>query len=58
MTTMNSLGDFKMKNKKARYCPTCGTRCEPIGTCPLHGKIILGPPIRVCLNGHIAEVLR
>jgi len=42
----------------ANFCPTCGSKSEPAGVCPHHGKIIFGPPLRVCLNGHIAEVLK
>ncbi len=44
--------------KLAKYCPCCGQKCEPLGNCPYHGKVVLGPPLRVCLNGHIVEVLR
>jgi len=47
-----------IKNGKSNFCPRCGARCEPVGVCPNHGKIILGPPLRVCLNGHIAEVIK
>lgn len=53
--------------KKSKYCPTCGTPLneltgetalgKSIGTCPTHGKCIMGSPLRVCLNGHVVEVL-
>ena len=53
---------------KQKYCPTCGTPLDDltgentlgksIGTCPRHGKCIMGPPLRVCLNGHVVEVLK
>ena len=46
-----------IKDDKANFCPTCGAKCRPTGVCPNHGIIILGPPLRVCLNGHIVEVL-
>ena len=45
-----------IENNKANYCPRCGQKCND-GVCPYHGKIILGTPLRVCLNGHIVEVL-
>ena len=41
----------------ANFCPTCGSKCELPGVCSYHGKIIFGPSLRVCLNGHIVGVL-
>lgn len=46
-----------MENAKANYCPTCGSKCRRKGVCAFHRKITLGPPLRVCHNGHIVEVL-
>ena len=48
---------FKQE-KKANFCPTCGEKCERKGYCSYHGKIILGPPLEVCLNGHVVKVLQ